>query len=152
MGKNFLRSLSIKAILAGSVAWFVAYNIFGAVLFIILLGNIGAYPTTEAEATEAFKKALLANMPFMVMLMLISTLCSVLSGYVAAKIAKCHPRRNGAFATSILCVYSVYDMVQGDHLLPVWLDAFSTALIPFFGMLGGALYAARKTANARFCD
>ena len=61
--------------------------------------------------------------------------CSILGGYIAARLAKQDEMENAIAASLISVAVGIYLLIAGDPD-SIWLTAFSTAITPFFYRLG----------------
>ncbi len=61
--------------------------------------------------------------------------CSILGGYVAARVAKQDEIENAIAASLIFVSLGVYALIAGSEE-SIWLNAFSTVITPFFYRLG----------------
>ena len=79
---------------------------------------------------------------------ILGALCSVLGGYVSARIAKHHEILNGALS-SILCIgFGVYALFSGSAADQVGLHLVFLPLSPALGAFGGYL-SSRRNARRR---
>jgi hypothetical protein len=86
---------------------------------------------------------------FYVSYALLGGICSVLGGYVSARIAKHDELLNGALS-SILCVGSgTYAVISGSAADDLWLHLVFLPLSPALGALGGFLRARQHTRHGK---
>lgn len=131
-------SISLAAVLAGAVADFFVTN----VLFVIFANLVAiGYDVTNARpdwAEYVVVNAIRDNPILFAGQTLLGIACSVLGGYIAARVAGIDEVEN-AFAASLLTVaLNVYIMIAGDHSgLP--LNIYFTLITPLFYRLGAQI-------------
>jgi hypothetical protein len=67
-------------------------------------------------------------------------MCSVLGGYVAARIAKRGELLNGALSAYLCIGVGVYGMIAGHSAIPLWQHLVAFVGSPILGALGGYLW------------
>jgi hypothetical protein len=139
-----MNRISLKGVTIGNIADIVSTNI--VVLPVIMYVLQSSAPSARAAGSAT--QVLMASGTFRVWSSILGALCSVLGGYISARIAKHDEILNGALS-SILCVgFGVYSVLGGsaaDHLV---LHLAFLPLSPALGALGGYLSSRR---NARKC-
>ncbi|WMT75993.1 hypothetical protein [Bradyrhizobium sp. Ash2021] len=137
-----MKRLSFKGIAIGNIADIVSTNVVVLPVAVYILFRAGLPPGIGAgPAGEILKGSTLLA----VWSSILGGLCSVLGGYVSARIAKHDEVLNGALS-SILCVGGgVYAVVSGSSTYPLWLHLAFLPLSPALGALGGFL---RSRSNA----
>lgn len=133
-----MKRISLKGVAVGSITDILSTNVVMFPVVIYVLASAGLNPDTVAGSMA---KVLKASTVFFVSSSILGGLCSVLGGYVAARIAKHDELLNGGLS-SILCVGSgVYAVMSGsaggDLLVHLVYLPLSVAL----GTLGGFLRA-----------
>jgi hypothetical protein len=112
-------------------------------IYIVISSGSGLPPGNGAGSTAEVLKG---STVFFVSSSILGSICSVLGGYVSARIAKRYEVLNGGLS-SILCVASgVYSMINGSAAGHPWLHLIYLPLSPALGALGGFL---RSLQNAR---
>jgi hypothetical protein len=128
-----MNRISLKGVVIGNIVDIVSTTI--AVLPIMLYILISSRPS--GHTAEPVTQALMASSVFWVSSIILGALCSVLAGYVSARIAKHDEVLNGALS-SILCVVGgLYSVLSGSAALHLALLPLS----PVLGALGGYLYS-----------
>lgn len=95
--------------------------------------------TPNAQASSEVTAAIHPNVPPYVAQILVGLVCSVLSGYVAAWLAKHDELMNGGLS-SVLCVeLSIYTISTGKDSNPHWLQFLLLMASPLLALLGGDL-------------
>ena len=131
-----MNRISLKGVVIGNIVDIVSTTI--AVLPIMLYILISSRPS--GHTAESVTQVLMASSVFWVSSIILGALCSVLAGYVSARIAKHDEVLNGALS-SILCVAGgVYSGLNGSAALNLAL----LPLGPVLGALGGYLNSRRN--------
>lgn len=137
-----MKRISLKGVVIGNITDIVLTSIVVPLVTMYILISSGAAQDAASSATQA----VMASDVFWVSSSLLGALCSVLGGYVSARIAKHDDVLNGALS-SILCVgLSVYALVSGNAGGHVGLHLVFLPLSPILGAVGGYLISRR---NAR---
>jgi hypothetical protein len=139
-----MKKVSIKGVVIGNILDIVSSNIVAipVVMYVLASAQMGSPSDQEAGAIKGILKA---STFFFVATTVLGGLCSVLGGYVSARIAKHDEVLNGTLA-SILCVgLGVYAIVNGTG--SSWLHILYLPLSPALAALGGYLRS-RQTAPA----
>ncbi|MGL4410282.1 MAG: hypothetical protein ACRCTU_18000 [Zoogloea sp.] len=134
-----MKNLSLKGVIIGSVVDIIATNLVAIPVFLYaaLSHNLAALPKEQVSA--ALMQVLRSDPVIFSTQLLLGSLCSVLSGYVAARIAKGHEVLNGALA-SFLCVGSgVYALLFSSVPGPLWHHLLGFVASPALAALGGYL-------------
>jgi hypothetical protein len=139
-----MERISLKGVAIGNVADIVSTNIIGALLATLVL--VSSAPSGLADGSAA-AQVLMASSFYRVSAFILGALCSVLSGYVSARIARHDDVLNGALS-SILCIgVGVYALFSGSAAGQF---ALHLALLPVsvaLGALGGYLSSRRRTGT-----
>ena len=131
-----MKQISLKGVVIGNIVDIVSTNI--AVLPIMMYLLISSGPS--GDTANSVTQVLMASSVFRVSSIILGALCSVLAGYVSARIAKHDEVVNGALS-SILCVVGgLYSVLSGSAALHL---AF-LPLSPVLGALGGYLNSRRN--------
>jgi hypothetical protein len=139
-----MNRISLKGVAIGSIVDIVATNIVVLPVMVYIL--ISAAPS--GLAADSARQVLMASSAFWVSSSILGVLCSVLGGYVSARIAKHDKVLNGALS-SILCVgFGVYALLSGSAADHFGLHLAFLPLSPALGALGGYL-TTRRNARKR---
>ncbi|QIG97025.1 MULTISPECIES: hypothetical protein [unclassified Bradyrhizobium] len=131
--------ISFKGVAIGNVVDIVASNVVMLPVVIYLLASAKTGSPTDQGAASAVE-ALKTSNGFLAASSILGGLCSILGGYVSARIAK-----HDEALSSILCVgFGIYALVNGTGHL--WLHLLYLPLSPALGALGGYLRS-RQTAR-----
>jgi CHASE2 domain-containing sensor protein len=131
-------------VLVGAVADIGLTVILSTLLF---FNRIPAANLSGDEYERAVEQALLDNPILFASQLLLGSTCSVLGGYVAARIARRGELLNGGLS-SFLCVgFGVQSLYVGKSLLPLWFHILWLPITPALAVLGGYICLRRKRAN-----
>jgi hypothetical protein len=139
-----MKRVSFKGVTIGNVVDIVASNAVMVPVMIYLLASArtgSALDHGAGSATEALK----TSDVFLAASSILGGLCSILGGYVSARIAKHDEVLNGALS-SVLCIgFGVYAVANGTSRL--WLHLLDLLLSPALGALGGYLRSRQGTSR-----
>src|SRR5450756_174579 len=112
-----MKRISLKGVVIGNVTDILATNLVLFPVEIYVVISSGLSPDNTADSIARIIKA---STLFFVSSCILGGLCSVLGGYVAARIAKQDELLNGGLS-SILCVASgVYSLISGSATDSLW--------------------------------
>jgi hypothetical protein len=138
-----MERISLKGVAIGNIADIVSSNVIGLLLAVYILTSAAPSELADGSAT----KVLMASSFYWVSVVIFGALCSLLGGYVSARIAKHDDVLNGALS-SVLCVaFGVYALLSGSAAGHVGLHL---ALLPAsvaLGALGGYLSSQRRAEH-----
>lgn len=138
-----MKQVSFKGVAIGNIVDIVSSNVVAIPVMIYVLSSTRAGSASGHDAGSV-AEILKTSTVFLAASSVLGGLCSVLGGYVSARIAKHDEVLNGALA-SIFCVgLGVYAVVSGTGRL--WLDVLYLPLSPGLAALGGYLRS-RQTAR-----
>ena len=140
-----MKRISSKGVVIGNIVDIVSTNIvLLPVMIYIVASSMSGSPADHGA--DSIAEALQGSTTFLISATVLGGLCSVLGGYVSARIAKHDEVLNGALS-SILCVGGgVYSLISGSAAGHGWLHLAFLPLSPALGALGGCL---RSRQNAR---
>jgi hypothetical protein len=131
-----MKRVSFKGVAIGNVADIAVTNVLTVpvIIYVLASAKTGSSPDHGAEAVM---EALKTSSAFLAASSILGGLCSILGGYVSARIAKHDEVLNGMLS-SILCIgFGIYAIVTGTDRL--WLHFLYLLLSPALGALGGYL-------------
>lgn len=134
-----MKRISLKGVAIGNIADIVSTNVIllPVILYIIVASSTSGSPPDHGAGSAA--EILKASTAFLVWSSVLGGFCSVLGGYVSARIAKHDEVLNGSLS-SILCIGSgVYGLISGTAAGHLWLHLAYLPLSPALGALGGFL-------------
>lgn len=127
--------VSFKGVAIGNVVDIVASNVVmvPVMMYVLAAAKTGSTHDGAGSVTEILS----TNNVFLTASSLLGGLCSILGGYVSARIAKHNEVLNGTLS-SVLCIgLGIYAVVNGAGLL--WLHLLYLLLSPALGAVGGYL-------------
>jgi hypothetical protein len=138
-----MKRISLKGVAIGNIADIVSSNIIGLLLAAYILISSAPSGLADGSATQV----LMASSFYRVSVIILGALCSVMGGYVSARIAKRDDVLNGALSSALCVGFGVYALLSGSaagHLgLHLALLPVSVAL----GALGGYLSSRRRAQH-----
>ena len=140
-----MSKLSFKGVLVGGITDIVASNLLAIPIIVyLMLTKIDLAHLPSNQITPAITAALHANGPLFTLGTLLGMGCSILGGYVGARLAKHDELLNGAL-TSFLCLaFGIYSLSKGSGSTSTSLVLMSLVASPMLGLLGGYLRARQK--------
>jgi len=127
--------ISVKAVLIGG-----AVDVLGSIVLVSLLCTYVAIANGMSdgrpEAVAAMIRNIIHKSPLLFGIQTtMGLICSILGGYVAARVAGEDEVENAIAASLIFVIFGIYALVAGGEDA-VLLNAFSTIITPFFYRLG----------------
>jgi hypothetical protein len=133
-----MNRISVKAVVVGGVTDIVASVILPLPLIVYLIATeVTGTPKEPLQA--AVMTAIRANPLLYGLESLISLACSVLGGYVAARVAKHDEMLNGLLASFLPVALGVYSLAISKDSGPLLLPVLLLIASPLCSMLGGHL-------------
>jgi hypothetical protein len=148
-----MNKISVKGMVVGGVTDIVATVILTLPLIIYLITTeITVTPKVPLQA--AVMAAMRANPLLYGLESLISLACSVLGGYVAARVAKHDELLNGLLASFLSVSLGVHSLATGNDSGPLLLPVLLLTASPLCSALGGhlRLVQVRGSAHPQFHD
>lgn len=130
--------ISIKAILIGGIADILLSTLLGIPFSIFVISHIGI-SGTSSSAAEKVVAATHQNLGLYAIQLIIGVICSVIGGYIAARIAKNRELLNGALASWLCVSIGIYSLASGDVLANVPVHLFLILATPLFYVAGAYL-------------
>ena len=134
-----MRKVSVKAVLIGGVADVVFSTVLGIPLGIYVMTSRGILRLPKEQMQAAVESAIHASMGLFAIQLLIGLGCSVLGGYIAARIAKHDELLNGVLASWLCLALGIYSLAAGNRSVPVILGLLLIAITPACYWLGSYL-------------
>ncbi|MES5483025.1 hypothetical protein QMZ05_09725 [Bradyrhizobium sp. INPA03-11B] len=136
-----MKRVSFKGVAIGNVVDIVTSNV---VMVPVMIYVLASPPTGSPPGPGSIQEAFERSHVFLAASSILGGLCSILGGYVSARIAKHEEILNGALS-SILCTsFGIFTLVNGiGHF---WLHLLYLLLSPALGAFGGYLRS-RQTAR-----
>jgi hypothetical protein len=139
--------LSLKGIVLGGITDIVATNIVAFPIVIVAALQADAVNLPKEEQTRAVIDTLQGTPSLFVTQLVLGALCSVLGGYVAARIAKRSPLLNGALSAFLCVGFGLYSLVARADALGPWSHPGFLLLSPALGAMGGWLWQRRRQSK-----
>lgn len=134
-----MTKISIKGVLVGGIVDVASSFILGLPFAVYVIIKVQLAHTPVDQVGAAVKAATFESVPIYLVTLAVGMGCSVLGGYVAARLAKRHELLNGALA-SILCILlGIYAVRSGKDPHPIIFQIFLIAISPALSLLGGYL-------------
>jgi len=127
--------ISIKAVAAGAAADVIGWIILASILFTYLAIGHGMSEARPEVAAPMINNIIHKSPLLFGIQTTIGLVCSIIGGYVAARIAGGDEVENAIATSLIFVVFRLYGLVA-DGEDEVWLNAFFTIITPFFYRLG----------------
>lgn len=133
-----MKQVSFKGVTIGNVVDILA------TYAVVLPSMIYLAISSGLPAAQIVKENTALYLPYAVL----GAACSVLGGYVSARVAKHDELLNGALS-SILCVGGgIYALISGGAANDLWMHLIFLPLSPALGALGGYLWSRQAGARA----
>jgi hypothetical protein len=137
MSRN-LSGLSIKGVILGGIADVVATNVATVPLLAIAAARANLMALPRAEQTAALATLMHSSPGLQASSMAVGSLCSVLGGYVAARIAGRSEVLNGALSAYLCTAFGIAGLFLPLEM-PLWEHLAGFLLAPALGAAGGWL-------------
>jgi hypothetical protein len=130
-----MKRVSLAGVATGNITDILATN---AVLLPVMFYILAAAST--GSLSENALRQILANSQLIIIASgVVGGLCSVLGGYVAARIAKHDHVLNGSLSSILCTAGGLYSLIHGSALGHSWVHLAFLPLSPALGALGGFL-------------
>jgi hypothetical protein len=145
-----MRAFSWKGVVLGGITDIVATNIAAFPLAIVAAVGTDLTSLPKAERGKALVAVMHASLGFQMTGLVLGAMCSVLGGYVAARIAKRGELLNGALSAYLCIGIGVYSVIVGHSATPLWQQLVAFVGSPILGAYGGYLWVrqANRALNA----
>lgn len=145
-----MRRIAVRSVIVGGVVDVFASSFLGAVsvVFVLLLLSIAHTP---ADRTSGIVSDVVRGNPwYLAAQLVIGGACSVLGGYIAARLARHDERLNGALS-SFACVGSgIVALAVGYDRQQAVLEIAMLPLAPLLGFAGGYLRERQRRERGSF--
>lgn len=142
-----MNKVSLKGVVLGSITDIVGTNILTIPLIVYITATRHLDSIPEEQFSEVLLQTLKDDPLLYTTQLLIGSCCSILGGYIAARIAKHDEILNGALA-AFLCVGSgLYALMFASSHAPVWQHLAGFVASPALSAFGG--YLCLKTMGAK---
>lgn len=137
---NLLSRVSAKGVLIGGVLDVGATYALSIPLMAAIMIRLNLTELPQPEGDAALMRALRPGSPYYLVGFFLGSACSILAGYVAARIAKHDGRLNGALSAWLVMLLGVYSWATGADAASLLEHIGYLALSPATGALGGYLW------------
>ena len=137
LGEEPMPQLSAKAIILGAFADIGASIVGGIPLAYFVLTHIGISGAARDDPKTGITAAIHANPFLWSYQLLVGVACSILGGYVAARIAKQDRLANSLLASWLCIGMGVYSIALGRSVEPLWISLLLIVLTLASYALGG---------------
>jgi hypothetical protein len=136
--------ISVKGAIIGGIVDVVATNIISIPLVVVVAMQISVDELPKAERTQAITSAMHSSPTFLVTSLILGSLCSVLGGYVAARIAKSGALLNAALSSWLAVAMGVYSMFGKSNFLSPVQHVLLLIATPVLAAMGGVVWQRQK--------
>jgi hypothetical protein len=134
-----MRRISVKGVLVGGILDIVATFITSIPLLVVASMQLQVAQLSAPERTAALMKAMGPGSSYYLLGLALGSACSVLGGYVAARIATREERLNGALSAWLCMISGLYSWSTGAYAATAMAHIGYLILSPAMGALGGYL-------------
>lgn len=134
-----MRTVSLKGVLLGGVADIVATNIAAFPIMVVAAARANVAALPKAEQTKAILAVMQASQWLQLSGWVFGGLCSILGGYVAARLARRGEVLNGALSAYLCLASGIYAWISGSPPIPAWQHVAAFLVSPALGAVGGYL-------------
>jgi hypothetical protein len=134
-----MRRISVRGVLVGGILDIVASFVTSIPVMAVAFVQLQLMQLPEPERAAALMKAMGPGSSYYLIGLTLGSACSVLGGYVAARIAKCEERLNGAVSAWLCMLSGLYSWWTGAYAVTAMAHIGYLILSPVMGALGGYL-------------
>ncbi|MGD0731519.1 MAG: hypothetical protein ABR956_09650 [Terracidiphilus sp.] len=134
-----IRQVSIKGVLVGGIVDVVGTVVLGMPFALFAAANDFLAHVPADKARHAIQPAAHAGIGPYIGLLLVAILCSVLGGYIAARLASHDELLNGALSAFLCVSQGIYSIASGKDPHPMVVQILLLVSSPALGLLGGWL-------------
>lgn len=142
-----MRRVSLVGILVGGICDIATSNIVAIPIMLVEAVYLRMH-SPEVDQTKALVAALHSSPAVRTSLIIAGSSCSILAGYVAARIAKRAELLNGALSASIGAALGILSLATGHSTDPITQQIAAIVASPLLGAIGGYLCARRASRRA----
>ena len=139
-----MKKVSFKGVIIGGVLDVALSNLAAIPMLIYAAIRLEAWKLPRAEQSRALVNAMTNDTRLLVVGLVVGAVCSVIGGYVAARIARREALLNGALSAWLCIPFGVYALIAGGDSLPLWVHVFFLLMSPLLGAAGGQLWLRRR--------
>lgn len=142
-----MRRVSLVGVLVGGITDIATTNI-AAVPLVLAEAVYLRMRAPELDQTKALLSALHTDPVMRASILVVGGLCSILGGYVAARIAKRAELLNGALSSVLGAGLSILAIVTGRSHEPLAQSILAIAVSPVLGAIGGYVCIRRSSRRS----
>ena len=139
--------ISIKGVLIGGIVDVVASVVLDFPFALYTLSKAEYPRTPKDQIATRMTAALHGNLPLYVAQLVVGLACSVLGGYIAARLAKHDELLNGLLSSFLCVALGVYTMASGTDTNALWVQMFLLVASPACALFGGVLMRRQRRAQ-----
>jgi hypothetical protein len=135
--------ISVKAVTLGGVLDILLTNLVALPVIMVVMAESGVLALPAESQSEAVTAALMERPGLYALMTFLGSTCSVVGGYVAARMARRDAVLHGALSAFLCVAFGLYAMIQNAGPMPLWVHIAFLPLSPLLGALGGRIWQAR---------
>ncbi len=143
-----MSKVSIKAVVLGGIVDIVSSILLAIPFSLYVTLHIDLSNVPKDRVASTINAATQANIPLYLTELLIGLACSVLGGYVAARLAKQDELLNGALSSFLCVALGIYTITAGKDSHALWVQILLLLASPVLALLGGYLMQRQRQARA----
>jgi hypothetical protein len=136
--------ISVKGVIIGGIVDIVATNIVTIPLVVVVSMQLNIAEIPKAQQSQAVTSAMHSSPSFLLAGIILGSLCSVLGGYVAARIAKSDALLNAALSSWLAVGLGVYSMFGKSEFLSPAQHVLFLVATPALAAVGGSVWQRQK--------
>jgi fructose-specific phosphotransferase system IIC component len=144
-----MSKVSVKGVLIGGVVDVVTSVVLDFPFAFYIMSKLDLSRVPKNQIGARITAALHGNLPLYVGQLLLGLACSVLGGYIAARLAKRDELLNGLLSSWLCVALGVYSMASGKDSNALWVQVFLLVASPACALLGGALMRRQRQRRAQ---
>ena len=139
--------VSLKGVLIGGIVDVVSSSLMGVPLAVYAMSKVDVAHTPKEQLGSAIV-AVSHGTPWLYgMQLLVGLTCSVLGGYVAARLAKHDELLNGTLSAFLCVAIGIYSIASGKDSNAHWVQILMLISAPVCGFLGGYLRLRQRSVQ-----
>jgi len=142
-----MAKLCAKGVLIGGLVDVVASVVLGIPVAFYALSRLDLTTIPKSQIESVMVMGIYGNRLLYATQLLLGLACSVLGGYVAARLANHDEMFNGTLSSFLCIALGAYTVVSGTISSPLLIQTLAFVLSPASGLLGGYLRALRKRSH-----
>jgi len=140
--------VSVKGVLIGGIVDVLSSTLLGLPLAIYAMSKVDLAHTPKDQLGPAIAAASHAIPWLYGTQLLLGLACSVLGGYVAARLAKHDEQLNGALSSFLCLAIGIYSIASGKDSHAHWVQILFLISSPVSGFFGGYLRLRQRIVHA----